>query len=84
MSLQGQIALVTGATGGIGKAICRLLASEGCSIALHYKSDMSGAYSLAKELEKAYCQSHETKFVVCEADMANYDEVSTTGSYTGL
>ncbi len=34
MSLKGQVALVTGAGSGIGEALCRSLAVEGCSIAL--------------------------------------------------
>nr|ACO10505.1 Estradiol 17-beta-dehydrogenase 8 [Caligus rogercresseyi] len=32
MSLASRLALVTGAGGGIGKAICRVLSNEGCSV----------------------------------------------------
>jgi 3-oxoacyl-[acyl-carrier protein] reductase len=35
--------LVTGASGGIGAAISRQLALRGCSVILHYQSDLAGA-----------------------------------------
>ena len=76
MSLRGQIALVTGATGGIGTAICRLLASHGCSIALHYNSDQEGSINLLEELKEEYCKEIGSKFIAYKADMGDYDQVS--------
>ena len=37
--IEGRLALVTGASGGIGRACCKELASEGCHIALTYSSN---------------------------------------------
>ena len=48
--LHGHIALVTGAAGGIGQAICRALAAEGATVALHYRTQKDAAHALAAEL----------------------------------
>ncbi len=39
----GKVALVTGATGGLGSAIARQLAAAGCRIAVHYGHDAARA-----------------------------------------
>jgi enoyl-[acyl-carrier protein] reductase III len=51
LELTGKQALVTGASGDIGRAICRLLASSGAEVALAYFSDHDGARETARELE---------------------------------
>lgn len=43
MNLTGKIALVTGGSGGIGKAICCKLASMGACVIVHYNSDEASA-----------------------------------------
>ena len=73
--LSGQIALITGATGGIGTSICRLLASLGCSLAMHYNSDQDGALELLEEFKEGAMHVFGSKFVTYKADMGNYDEV---------
>ncbi|MDJ0862180.1 MAG: acetoacetyl-CoA reductase [Gammaproteobacteria bacterium] len=37
--MTGKVALVTGGTGGIGSAICEVLAEEGCKVATNYRSE---------------------------------------------
>ncbi len=49
-SLSGKVALITGASGGIGSAIARTFARHGCSLALQYRSDRTQAARLAAEL----------------------------------
>ncbi|KAH7377720.1 putative short-chain dehydrogenase/reductase [Pyrenochaeta sp. MPI-SDFR-AT-0127] len=73
--LKGHIALITGATGGIGSATARLLASLGCSVALHFKADEETASTLEVELTKQHSQQYGSKFLAANADMGNYDDV---------
>lgn len=49
--LKGRIVLITGCTGGIGKATARALALKGASIAVHFHSAVETADSLVKELK---------------------------------
>lgn len=42
--------LVTGASGGIGTAICRALAQRGATVVLHYQSDRESAESARRSL----------------------------------
>jgi 3-oxoacyl-[acyl-carrier protein] reductase len=74
--LHGQTAFVTGATGGIGMATSRLLASLGCSVALHYNSDQETAIALKDEMTSKYGKNFGSKFVALAADMSDYDAVS--------
>lgn len=47
-------AVVTGAAGGIGQAICRRLAEDGYDIIIHYNKNEAKAKLLAKELEESF------------------------------
>ncbi len=48
--MQRLTALVTGASGGIGAAICRVLASRGATVILHYRSGRAAAEALRQDL----------------------------------
>jgi 3-oxoacyl-[acyl-carrier protein] reductase len=50
-SLDGRVALVTGAAKGIGRAIALRLASDGADIAINYRSSEDQAQSLCAEIE---------------------------------
>ncbi len=47
-------AVVTGASGGIGEAICRTLARDGYNIILHYNSNKAKAEKTAHELKHSF------------------------------
>jgi rhamnulose-1-phosphate aldolase/alcohol dehydrogenase len=51
--LEGRVALVTGGASGIGRAIARRLAAEGCHVAVTDR-DEPGARALAGEIEAAH------------------------------
>lgn len=48
------LALITGASGGIGSAICRKLASIGFDIAVHYHRSEKSAMLLCREIEERF------------------------------
>lgn len=68
--LRPHLALVTGASGGIGKSTCLALAALGCSIAVHYHSSEDKATDLVKELTDKGIRAEAFK-----ADLTKYDEV---------
>ncbi|MEM6878221.1 MAG: SDR family NAD(P)-dependent oxidoreductase [Bacteroidota bacterium] len=54
MKLSGKIAIVTGATGGIGFEVSRHLGSQGCTVILNGIDDSSGAERLATLQKEGY------------------------------
>ncbi|OJD32338.1 3-oxoacyl-acp reductase [Diplodia corticola] len=67
--LSSQLALVTGASGGIGKATCLALADMGCSIAVHYHTNSDAANALVDQLK-----AKGVNVQALQADLSIYDE----------
>ncbi|HEY9828526.1 MAG TPA: SDR family NAD(P)-dependent oxidoreductase, partial [Stenomitos sp.] len=56
-ALQDKVAIVTGASRGIGKAIALALASEGASVAINYASSSTAAEAVVAEIEALGAQA---------------------------
>jgi 3-oxoacyl-[acyl-carrier protein] reductase len=69
MKLTGKIAVVTGASRGIGKAIVTRLASEGAIVAINYRENAEPAEALVSELS-----SQGFKAQAFRADMSKPEE----------
>jgi len=50
-TFEGRVAVVTGATRGIGRAIALELARQGCDVAFSYRSRADLAETLTRELD---------------------------------
>ena len=66
---ENKVALITGATRGIGKQIALELAANGFDIAINYRSMQDGMDELKKEIE-----SNNVKCEFVKADVANFEE----------
>src|SRR3954449_10712333 len=51
--LKGRVVLVTGGSGGIGAALCRRLAREGMTVAVHYRDRAETAASIVDDITGA-------------------------------
>jgi 3-oxoacyl-[acyl-carrier protein] reductase len=64
--LQGRVALVTGASGGIGGALSRVLARAGADVALSYGGHQEDAEAVAEDVRRT-----GRRAVVLQADLAD-------------
>lgn len=69
-SLQNKVALVTGGSKGIGKALVLKLASQGANIVFNYAKDEAAANQTVKDIEAL-----GTKALAIKADSSNIKEI---------
>ncbi|MEY4190857.1 MAG: hypothetical protein RIR17_1593, partial [Planctomycetota bacterium] len=70
MLLKDQVAVVTGGSRGIGRAIALGLAGQGAKVAVIYKGSKEAADALVQEI-----QAKGTTAVAIQADVADYERV---------
>ena len=70
-SLDGHVALVTGSSAGLGKAIALRLGLAGAKVALNYNNNLSRAESALAELQDLGCE-----VVLVKGDVTNEEDVT--------
>jgi len=70
-TLSGKIALVTGASRGIGKAIALSLGESGAEVIVNYSSSEEKANEVVKAIQEAGGKAHKLKFDVSNEDSVN-------------
>lgn len=68
--LQGKVAVVTGASKGIGAGIAKHLAAEGAAVVVNYSASKEGAEKVVSEIAK-----HGGKAIAVKADVASKADV---------
>src|SRR4030066_355994 len=70
MLLKDQVAIVTGGTKGIGRAICLLFAEQGAKVIANFSKDVDAAEDLKKE-----AKSRGLSLGLFKADVTQFDQV---------
>ena len=64
-NLKGKVAVVTGASKGIGAGIARALGAAGASVVVNYASDKAGADKVVADITKAGGQGRWRSRLTC-------------------
>ena len=76
-SLQGQVAIVTGASRGIGRAVALALATEGASVVVNYASSSTAAEALVADITEQGGSA-----LALQADVSKVDQVEALTAAT--
>ena len=68
--IKGKVAIVTGGSRGIGRAICLMLAGQGCHVVFNYAKNKEAASALEKEIKAL-----GVKVKASQVDIKDFDKV---------
>jgi len=72
MNLKGKVALITGSSRGIGRAIAIAFAQKGCHVGINFRKSYDRALEMLKIVK-----SHGVEGVLLQADVSKYDQVKS-------
>lgn len=71
ISLKNKVAIVTGASRGIGRAVAMMFAQAGCDVVINYRSDLESAIKVKRSAER-----FGVKAQVFKADMSDEKQIN--------
>lgn len=72
MKLENKVAIVTGGSGGIGRALCERLAKDGAKIVVNYRSSADEAREVKEKVEQMGSEA-----LIVQADLGKVNEIDS-------